>query len=310
MSKDLYEILGVEKTASNDEISKAYRKLAKQLHPDLNPGDKNAEERFKEVSSAFAILGDEEKRKRYDRGEIDDTGAERQEQSFYRHYADTDSPHHYHGSGGYEDFIDLGDLFAEAFMRSRRGAEGSRQTQFSFPGADVRYQLTIDFKEAVNGARKRVTMPSGAVLDVSIPSGVEPGQVLRLKGKGQPGVNEGAPGDALITIDVRPHRYFRRDGDNILIDLPITIHEAVLGSKIEVPTISGKVSMTIPKGATSGQILRLRGKGVRTARATGDQLVKLSIAMPESVGTELEEFLKGWAQTHDYNPRESMEQAE
>jgi len=303
---DLYQILAVAKTATDDEISKAYRKLAKQLHPDLNPGDKDAEERFKEVSAAFAILGDKDKRKRYDNGEIDASGAEQPERQFYRRYADTDAHHHYHSTGGYEDFVDLGDLFAEAFMHGRDRDTGGQRRSVPFPGADVHYHLTIEFMEAVNGTKKRVTMPGDVTLDVSIPAGIENGQVLRLQSKGQPGFNGGPPGDALVAIDIRPHPLFRRAGNDIRIDLPIALHEAVLGGKVEVPTITGKVSMTVPKGATTGQILRLRGRGVKTAKAAGDQLVRLTIAMPEQVDEELEGFMQSWAQSHNYNPREGI----
>jgi DnaJ-class molecular chaperone len=309
LPKDLYQILGVAKTATDEEISKAYRKLAKQFHPDLNPGNKDAEERFKEVAAAFAILGDKDKRKRYDNGEIDASGAEMPERQFYRTYADTDAHHHYHSTGGYEDFVDLGDLFAEAFMHGRdRDATGQRPSM-PFPGADVRYHLTIEFMEAVNGATKRVTMPGDVTLDVSIPAGIETGQVLRLQGKGRPGFNGGPPGDALVAIDIRSHPLFRRAGNDIHIDLPIALHEAVLGGKVEVPTIAGKVSMTIPRGATSGQTMRLRGRGVKTAKTTGDQLVRLTIAMPKQVDKDLEDFMQSWVKSHDYNPREGMERA-
>jgi DnaJ-class molecular chaperone len=309
VAKSLYQILGLEKTASDEEIRKAYRTLAKKLHPDLNPGDKAAEERFKEVAGAFAILGDAEKRKRYDRGEIDESGAERPEQRFYRHYADSDRRHQYTSTAGFEDFVDFGDLFREAFARAEGGERRSHAGSTRFPGADVRYHLSIDFLEAAKGAKKRITMPEKTTLDVSIPAGIEDGKILRLKGKGQPGLNGGPPGDALVSIQVRQHRIFKRDGDNILIDLPIGLHEAVLGGKVKVPTITGRVTMTVPKGATSGQTLRLRGKGIQSRRGAGDQLVRLTIAMPDDVDAELENFMKSWAATHDYDPRADLEKA-
>jgi DnaJ-class molecular chaperone len=304
VADDLYDVLGVAKTASDKEIRSAYRALAKKLHPDLNPGDKGAEERFKTVASAYAILGNAETRKRYDRGEIDATGAERQEPRYYRQHADGDARHQYSSTAGYEDFVDLGDLFADAFARERGRTRGEGMR---LRGADLRYHLAVDLLDAVNGAKKRVTMPDGATLEVSIPAGIEDGQVMRLKGKGQPGYNEGPPGDALVTIEVRPHAVFRREGNNIAIELPIALHEAVLGAKVEVPTTSGRVVVSVPKGATSGQTLRLRGKGIKARSGTGDQLVRLQIVMPEAIDEELERFMKSWADKHAYDPRARME---
>ncbi len=325
VSKSLYDILGVDKSASEDEIRKAYRKLAKELHPDLNPGDGAAESRFKEVSAAYAILGDAEKRRRYDRGEIDETGAERPEQRFYRDFADTDADHHYRSTAGYEDFADLGDifsdLFAEGLHRRRPGGPGGRAgpgagASIRMRGADVRYHMTIGFLEAAKGGKRRITMPDGTSLEVTIPEGVRDGQMLRLEGKGRPGIGGGPPGDALIAISVAPHPVFSREGLDILVTLPITIDEAVLGAKIDVPTIWGPVKLTIPKGASSGQTLRLRGKGVRArggkgagGARQGNQLVKLEIVMPETVDAELEAFMKRWRETHAYDPRARLRAA-
>lgn len=296
MSQDLYQILNVKRAASHDEIRTAYRKLAKEFHPDRNPGNASAEENFKKISAAFNILGDPEKRRRYDSGEIDATG--RETGGFYGG----------NGTGGHrhrtsENFGDFSDIFGDFFGRTSSGAGG-----FNMRGMDYRYHLEIEFLEAVNGIKKRVLLPEGETLDISVPSGVVQGQVLRLKGKGGPGVGRGVAGDALIELKIRPHSHFERDGDNILLDLPVALYEAVLGAKVEVPTIAGRVALTVPKGASSGQVLRLRGKGVRNSQTgnTGDQLVKLNVVLPERVDRELFDFMEEWAGKHPYNPRAKL----
>lgn len=307
MARDPYEVLGLTKDASQEDIRKTYRKLAKKYHPDLNPGDTAAEERFKEISGAFAVLGDEDKRKRYDAGELDETGAERPEHQFYRQYADADAQHQYHSSAGFEDFADLSDLFKDAFSQRGYGRGDFGGEGLKLRGADVRYNLPVEFLEAALGDKKRVTMPDGTVLDVAIPAGIADGKVLRLKGKGQPGLNGGPAGDALVAVDVRPHRFFEREGNNITVEVPISVNEAVTGGKIEVPTISGKVKLTVPKGASSGQTLRLRGKGIGGKGKRGDQLVRLKIVMPDKIDKDLETFMKSWAETHAYDPRKDLE---
>lgn len=295
-SQNLYAVLGVSKTATPDEIRKAYRRLAKQSHPDLHPGDKAAEEKFKEISAANDILGDEEKRARYDRGEIDASGAETQPAGAYRTHADGAGRHQYQSASGFQDFADGEDIFADLF--ARRGGQ-----PFSMKGQDSQYTLGIEFLDAIKGTKTRVTMPNGKTLDVSIPAGTRDGQVLRLKGKGQPGLGGGGPGDALIVISVRPHTNFTRRNNDILVDVPISLPEAVLGGRIQVPTVSGVVSMSVPAGTTTGKILRLKGKGVQTKSATGDQLVTLKIALPETIDDELSEFMKKWRDSHAYDPR-------
>jgi DnaJ-class molecular chaperone len=298
--KDPYETLGVAKTASADEIRSAYRKLAKKLHPDLNPGDKQAEERFKEVAAANDLLSDPEKRRRFDAGEIDASGAERAPPNarYYRDYAG-EGGHPYEAQGAYGDFAQGDDLFAELL---RRSAEQARRR----PGADLHYELPVDFLDAVNGASKTITLPQGGTLNVTIPAGVEDGQILRLRGKGAPSPGEGPPGDALVQIVIRPHGYFTRDGDDILLDLPISVKEAALGAEVRAPTTTGNVMLKIPKRSNTGDVLRLRGKGVKTRRGAGDELVKLKVVMPTEPEPELDAFLAGWKPAATYDPRKEM----
>jgi DnaJ-class molecular chaperone len=308
MATELYDTLGVEKSATDKEIRTAYRKLAKEFHPDLNPGDAAAEERFKDIAAAFDILKDSENRAKYDRGDIDASGAEAQpEQRYYRQYADANDAHAYATSAGYDDFVNMSDLFGEAYARRGASRPGADFGSMPFPGADLRYHMTVEFLEAAQGVKKRVTMPDGKTLDISVPAGTRDGQVLRLKGKGEPGLNGGPNGDAYISIEVAPHTRFTRDGNDIVLDLPIGLHEAVLGGKIQVPTISGRVTMTVPKAAKTGQTLRLRGKGITTKNGSGDQLVKLNVVMPDRIDDELETFMTLWADKHGYDPRETWE---
>ena len=301
MADDPYVVLGVPRNASDDDIRRAYRKLAKELHPDLNPKDpKSAEERFKKVSGAYEIIGDQEKRKQYDRGEIDASGEARR--GFHRTYADGGPFAGRPGGARPGEDFSFGDIFSDLFGSMRgRGEAGS---PFGVRGRDVRYSLDVDFLEAAAGAKKRVTLPDGGVLDISVPEGVSDGQVLRLKGKGSPGLRGAEPGDALIEIRVKPHPHFRRVDDDIVLDVPITVDEAVLGAKIEVPTITGRVQLTLPKATSSGRIFRLKGKGVRnsTTGHTGDQLVSVRIVLPETIDDKLAYFLSEWRQTHPYNP--------
>ncbi len=222
MAADPYETLGVKKDASQDAIQKAYRRLAKKLHPDLNPGNKQAEEQFKEVSAAYDLLSDPEKRARFDRGEIDASGAERPRQRYYRDFADAGASSPYTSDAGFADFAGMDDILSEIFGRQGRGNVRMR-------GPDVHYRLALDFLDAINGGKQQLTLPDGTVLDVTIPPGTRDGQVLRLRGKGRPGVGGGPAGDALIEIEVRPHRVFTRKGDDIHVELPISLSEAVLG---------------------------------------------------------------------------------
>jgi len=303
--KDPYDILGVAKTATAEEIRSAYRKLAKKLHPDLNPGDKSAEEKFKQVAGAYDLLSDAEKRRRFDAGEIDASGAERQQEHFYKEYASqaggAGRRYQYQGASGFDDFAQQDDFLAELL---RRRQEQARRA----PGADRNYELEIDFLDAVNGATRRITLPDGGTLDVVIPPGIEEGQVLRLRGKGAPSRGEGPAGDALVAITIRPHRFFKREGDDILLELPVTISEAVLGGKVKVPTTTGAVMATVPRGSNTGTTLRLKGKGARRKDGShGDELVKLKVMVPTEPDPELEKFLSGWTPGSSYDPRRDMQ---
>jgi DnaJ-class molecular chaperone len=300
-----YEVLGVKQDATADEIQRAYRKLAKQNHPDLNPGDEGAESRFKEIASAYDLLSDADKRARFDRGEIDATGAERPEQRSYRSYGDGAAGAHYHPEDA-AHAEDLEDLFANFF--AQRGGRAGGRANFTARGANRNYSLTIDFLEAVNGAKKRITLPDGASLDVTIPAGLQDGQTLRLRGKGGTGLGDGPPGDALVEIHVLPHPFFRRQGRDIHLDLPVTVAEAVLGAKVAVPTVAGPVTMTVPPHSDTGTVLRLRGRGVPAhgKQPAGDQYATLKAVIGPNQDAALESFLKDWAPGHPYDPRKSM----
>jgi DnaJ-class molecular chaperone len=290
MADDPYKTLGVARDATPEQIRAAYRKLAKKHHPDLNPGDKKAEEAFKAASAANDILSDPEKRGRYDRGEIDGAGNEKGPAGGWRTGAGASG---FQGgfSGGFED------IFSNIFEQRARGPAR---------GQDERYSLQVGFLEAVNGETKRITLPDGQGLDVKIPPGTSEGDVLRLRGRGQPGRNGGPAGDALIEIHVAEHKLFRREGKNLHLELPISLKEAVLGAKVTVPTPGGDVVMTIKPHSESGVEMRLRGRGVPAhghAHA-GDLHVKLNVVVGP-VDERLEEFLRGWEQA-GFNPRSGL----
>jgi DnaJ-class molecular chaperone len=302
LAGDPYVTLGVKKDATQNEIQKAYRRLAKKLHPDLNPGNKAAEEKFKELSAAYDLLNDPDKRTRFDRGEIDASGTERPRQQYYRDFADQDGWSAYTSNAGFSDFGDYAgaeDILSEIFGRGSRAGRRRR-------GQDVHYHLDLSFLDAVNGGRQSIVLPDGATLDVNIPPGMRDGQVLRLKGKGGAAAGDGPPGDALIEISVRPHPYFTRKGDDIYLDLPISLKEAVVGTKVKVPTPSGTVTAAVPKWSSTGRVLRLKGRGApRPDGSKGDEYVTLKLMLPQKPDPELERFVAQWQPAAD-SPRQSM----
>ena len=310
MSRNPYELLGVKKDASQKDIQSAYRKLAKKLHPDLNPGDKEAERKFKEVSAAYGIVGDEEKRGKFDRGEIDASGAEQAPRNYYRDYAGSGGAEGgaYHNGGGFSDFGDADDLFSSFFSRrAQGGGGGSAGGGMRMQGQDRHFSMEIEFLDALNGATRTVTLPDGATLDVKIPAGSRDGQTLRLKGKGEPGFNGGPPGDALIDIRVKPHALFTRDGDDIRFELPVSLSEAVLGGKIRVPTPSGAVNVTLAPHSNTGKVLRLKGKGAPNRfGGHGDAYVTLKVVLPEKPDAALSEFVRNWTAGEAHRPRETV----
>jgi DnaJ-class molecular chaperone len=302
MAQTPYEVLGVKPDASADEIRSVYRKLAKQYHPDLNPGKPEAEARFKSISAAYDLLSDPEKRARYDRGEIDESGQERPQWN-YRSHAEGAQGWRYRPEGEM-DLNDLEDLFA-AFGSAGRGRRGTGEG-FRARGGDRHFALTVDFVTAATGGTQRLSLAPEQWLDVTIPAGIDDRQVLRLRGKGGPGFGGGPAGDALIEVHVAPHLLFRRDGDNVLVELPVSLAEAVLGARVMVPTVTGPVTMAVPKGSDTGSQLRLRGKGIQRRRAPGDQIVTLKVVIGASSDSDLAAFLEKWAAQHSFDPRQGM----
>lgn len=301
--KDLYDVLGVSRTSSDAEIKSAYRKLARKYHPDLNKDDKSAAEKFKEVSAAYEVLGDKEKRKKYDNNEIDAEGKPTGfgagfsgENPFsngtYKTYSSSQNPF---GDGGFDFSAIFGDDIMDAFTKGaqKRSAKSSGYNPFSGgmqKGQDVSYTLDVDFLDVAKGAEKKINIGSKSV-NVKIPAGFEEGQTLRLKNMGAPSPSGGENGDALISVRISEHPYFRKEGLNILLDLPISFKEAVLGAKITVPTLTGKVKISVPPYSSSGEKLRLKGKGIAAKGATGDEIITLKIMAPREKNKILEQVL-------------------
>ncbi len=313
---DSYEILGIPRTAPPEDIRKAYRGLAKRWHPDTNPDKPEAEARFKAVSAAYALLSDADQRARFDRGEIDASGAERAAApppgGGWRDWAEAPGGARYRSAGGgFEgqfDESDLEDFLSRAFgsggASARRGpVRGASARRGPVRGADLRVSLQISFLDAARGASLQVTVPDGRTLRLSVPKGADTGTVLRLAGQGLPGSGEGAlPGDLLASVDVLPHRFFRREGNDITLDLPVTLKEAVLGARVEVPTVEGPVALAIPPNATEGTRLRLRGRGI----AGGHQYVVVRPVLPAAPDPALEAFMRGWTPKDATDPRAGM----
>jgi len=310
---DLYSQLNVACGASEAEIKKAYRKLAKELHPDKNKDNPKATERFSKVTQAYDILTDKDKRAQYDRGEIDEDGNPKMPFGYgggpgagrgggggFR--GPNGEPFEFSGGG---EASDISDLFEGLFRRSGGGPFSGFGRRSAPPqkGADVAYRLEVPFEDAARLSGQRVTLGSGKTLDIKLPPGVEDGAKIRLAGQGQPGA--GGNGDALVTIAIKPHRFFRREGDNIRLDLPVSIDEAVLGAKVRVPTVDGAVMLSVPKGSSSGKVLRLKGKGFTGKNGQrGDQLVTLEVDVPDDA--ELASFLEGWSGRGKSNPRAAL----
>ena len=314
--RDPYTILGVTKSASADEIKKAYRKLAKKFHPDQNKTDPKAKEKFAEANSAYEILGDEKKKAQFDRGEIDAEGKPRGFEGFgagagpggFRRSA---------GPGGFEHFefnagaapgggpggFDPSDLFEGLFGGRGRG----RARQAPARGEDLTGTVTVSLEQAALGGDTRVVLPHGRMLDVKIPAGIEDGKQIRLKGQGNPSPYGGDPGDALITVRVARHSHFKVDGRDLRLDLPITLPDAVLGGKVEARTLTGAVELTIPPNSSSGRVMRLRGKGLPgvSGGPGGDLLVTLRIVLPDAPDPELEALMKRWREQKPYRPRDA-----
>jgi DnaJ-class molecular chaperone len=307
MAADPYTTLGVARTATEADIKKAYRKLAKELHPDRNKDNPKASEKFSQVTQAYDLLNDKDKRARFDRGEIDGDG-------------NPAAPFGFGGGGPQGGFRpgsefgggdgggDFSDLFDGLFGGGRRGGGGFSGGFGARPqpkGANVAYRLAVPLTDAVILSPQRITLGDGKTIDLKLPAGVETGTQMRLSGKGQPG--PGGAGDAIVTIEIEPHRFFTRTGDDLRLDLPVSLSEAVLGASIRVPTADGAVMLTVPKGSSSGKILRLKGKGFhkKGAGGRGDQLVTLMVDLPVD-DDALVEFVQGWKDRDQRNPRGNM----
>lgn len=295
---DPYEILGLTRSATLQDIKKSYRKLAKKYHPDLNPGNKEAEQKFKAVSNAFDQIGSADSKAKFDRGETEEQQYDqgRNGQSFY-------DSQRAGGRYSYSFGDDIGgeDFFSNLFGSSR-GRRG-RGTGIDFPGEDVSYQMDVEFKEAALGGEKSITLPNGKKLKVKIPAGIEPGKKLRFRGLGEPGIGKGPSGDAYIEIRINPLLGFKRIGNDIEVEVPISFIEAIIGGEIKVPTLEGEVLMKVPAGVSTGSKLRIKGKGVGSGYYRGNEIVVLKIVAPKEINPALKEAVENLKSKFDYNPR-------
>jgi len=319
--RDPYDVLGVQKQASADEIKKAYRRLAKRLHPDANKKDPKAAQRFAELNGAYEVVGDEEKRKAFDRGEIDAEGKPRFHAGFEgagRGFAGREGfetfswgPEGFRRSGSRAGGFKIEDILGDMFGGMAGGAGPRAGAGHRFEpddlgrGQDVSAALTIGLEEAVSGVSRRLRLATGKDVDVKIPAGMTDGQQIRLKGQGETAHGH-PPGDLLITVNITPHPFFKVDGSDLRIDLPITLYEAVLGGKVRVPTLGSAVELSIPKNTSSGRTFRLKGKGLPKAAGAGDLFVTARIMLPDGNDAELETLMQKWRDAHPYNPRKDL----
>jgi DnaJ-class molecular chaperone len=314
LMRDPYSTLGVSKTATPEEVKKAFRKLAKKYHPDQNK-DPKAKERFAEANQAYEIVGDETKRGQFDRGEIDadgkprfqgfeTAGGRRSGFSGFDFNEGGEAPFA-RGFRSQSGTIDPSDLFADLFGAARAGRGGGQAR--SVKGEDVKATVTVTLKEAVHGGNARVTLPTGRTLEIKIPAGIEDGKQIRLKGQGQ-GASGGTPGDAIVTVQIAKHKLFTIDGRDLRVDLPVTLYEAVLGAKINVPTLDGLIELALPPGQRSGRTLRLRGKGLPAAagQPAGDLLITPRIVLPDGADPALSALMHDWAENKPYDPRAGL----
>jgi DnaJ-class molecular chaperone len=302
--KDPYQTLGVARGADAAEVKRAYRKLAKKLHPDVNPGNAKIEQQFKEVSQAYGILGDAKKRAQFDRGEIDASGQQTGWggggwQGGWGGGAGRGARGGRHRAFDFGADLNVEDIVSEMFGARGRARRGRQR------GADISYTAPIGFLDAAAGAKKRIRLSDGKVLEITIPAGTEDRQTLRLKGKGAAGAGGAPAGDAFVEVHIEPHSFFTRKDCDVHLELPVSLQEAVLGATVQVPTVHGKVAMKIPPGSNTGATLRLKGKGIRDRKGggKGDQYVKLKLALPDQPDKELKGFVERWSKGRDDNPR-------
>jgi DnaJ-class molecular chaperone len=294
--KDPYKILEVEKSAGDDEIRKKYRELAKKYHPDLNPNMKDAEQKFKEISVAYKLIENKEAREKFEKGEFDEQFRKQSERSgpFY---------HEFQGDGGRYNYYyegDIGDIFQSLFGDKGKGRA------FDLAGQDILYQMEIDLRDAIGGAEKEITLSGNKRLKVKIPPGVRSGTKLKFKGQGGPGIGKGSPGDAYVILSIKLSPIFKINGNNIEMTVPISLDEAINGTKINIHTVTDTVLLHIPQGVNTGTKLRIKGKGFPSGNGdiAGDQIVKIKVVLPEKNDDELRSFIKKWSEKNPYNPRE------